>query len=145
MAIVKDIIGDKGNLVNSVEKSDNVLNAAKLMNERRIGSLVVTEGDKVIGIFTERDILVRVVAAQRDPAKTTIQEVMTTPVACCKLTTPVEEVTAVMTNKRIRHIPVVEDQKLIGIVTSGDILAHRESKHQETIEYLHQYIRGDYR
>jgi signal-transduction protein with cAMP-binding, CBS, and nucleotidyltransferase domain len=145
MKTVKEVIAKKGEFVESIEKHSSVYDAAQRMNERKIGALVVTEKDSVIGIFTERDILQRVVAARGKPEDIRVGDVMTSPVACCKHSTTLEECTGVMTEKRIRHLPVVEEGRLCGIITSGDILAHRVTEHQETIEYLNQYIFGTYR
>ncbi len=152
MATVKDILHKKGAFVAPISKSHTVLAAAKEMNTRRIGALVVTDGDNVVGIFTERDILTRVVAAELDPGKTSVGQVMTSPVACCQLDTTLEECKEVMTRERIRHLPVVEQSELAGIVTSGDLLAHEAAQQKETInglhqsiEYLHQYLYGAYR
>ncbi len=145
MATVRDILAKKGSFVASIRESQTVLEAAREMNARRIGSLVVTEGDTVTGIFTERDVLTRVVAVQREPDKTPVGKVMTTPVAVCHPDTSVEECRGVMTGKRIRHIPVVENSRLVGIVTSGDIMAQEIATHQQTIEYLHEYLYGSTR
>jgi IMP dehydrogenase len=142
MPTVQTILTRKGRQVVSIGAADSVLAAASLMNERSIGGLVVTEGDRLIGVFTERDILRRVVAAKRDPASTPVREVMTTPVACCRPETTLAECRSVMTEKRIRHIPVVDDHGLCGIVTSGDLLVEEVTEHEATIQYLHSYIYG---
>lgn len=142
MTKVKDVLAKKGNSVASIEKSESVLAAAKTMNEHRIGSLVVKEGDRVIGIFTERDILTRVVSPQRVAESTTVEEVMTSPVAICRVETTLDECRGVMTERRIRHLPVVEDGELVGIITSGDVLAMEISEKAETIQYLQEYIYG---
>jgi CBS domain-containing protein len=142
MATVRDILANKGSCVAAIGENHSVLEAAREMNARRVGSLVVLEGETVVGIFTERDILTRIVAVQRDPAKTSVGEVMTTPVAVCHPGTTVEECRGVMTNKRIRHLPVVEDNRLVGIVTSGDIMASEIAAQQTTIEYMHEYLYG---
>jgi len=142
MATVQAILTRKGNQVLSIGADDTVLDAARRMNERGIGGLVVTEGEHVIGIVTERDILRRVVAAQRIPATTQVREVMTSPVACCRPETTLAECRGVMTAKRIRHLPVVDDQGLRGIVTIGDLLAWEVNEHETTIEYLNSYIFG---
>ncbi len=144
MVKVKDILAKKGNFVAPIGKNNTVLEAAMEMNARRIGALVVTEGKNVVGIVTERDILRRLVAAQRDPEKTTVGEIMSSPVACCRTETTLEECRGVMTNKRIRHIPVVEDNNLMGIITIGDLMAYEVEESQETILYLHEYIYGPY-
>ncbi|OGF16071.1 MAG: hypothetical protein A2W00_10235 [Candidatus Eisenbacteria bacterium RBG_16_71_46] len=140
MLTVHAILAKKGNEVVSIGADDTTLEAARRMNERGIGGLVVTEGDRVIGIFTERDILRRVVAARRDPATTRVREVMTTPVACCRTETSLAEIRGVMTAKRIRHLPVVDEKGLCGIVTIGDLTAHEVTEHETTIEFLNSYI-----
>jgi CBS domain-containing protein len=139
---VSDILKTKGTKVASIGRSRSVLEAAQQMNTHRIGSLVVTEGEQVLGIFTERDILTRVVAAQRDPVRTTVGELMTTPVMSCQLQTPIAECKQLMSTRRIRHLPVVEGGKLTGIITSGDISARELLDSQGTIEYLSEYIQG---
>lgn len=142
MPTVQSILGRKGGQVVSIGAGETVLAAASLMNERTIGGLVVTDGERVIGIFTERDILRRVVASQKDPAATLVRDVMTSPVACCRPDTSLAECRSVMTEKRIRHLPVVERERLCGIVTIGDLMAEEVGEHQATIEYLQSYIFG---
>ncbi len=140
MSTVKDILTRKGSDVVTIVADDSVLSAARLMNKRGIGGIVVIEDDEVIGIFTERDILRRVVAERRDPTNTLIRDVMTTPVMTCKPEAKLEECTALMTDKRVRHIPVVDADGLCGIVTSGDILAYQVSEQADTIQYLNSYV-----
>lgn len=140
MAKAHAILEEKGTDVATIEASSNVLDAAKVMNERRIGAVVVTSGERVVGIFTERDILTRVVAALKVPRETRVSDVMTSPMACCRRDTPLTECKTIMTEKRIRHLPVVEDGRLYGLISSGDVLAHERADQQETIEYLHEYL-----
>ena len=139
---VLEILKKKGHEVSSIEEGSNVRAAASRMNERRIGSLVVTRGEEVVGIVSERDILGRIVAAGRNPESTVVSEVMTTPVACCRSDTSLEECKGVMTELRVRHLPVVENGKLMGIITSGDIIAFEKKEQQHTIEYLYHYLYG---
>lgn len=145
MSTIQRILDKKGGSVSSIDADATVLDAAKLMNERRIGALVVTRGEKVIGIFTERDILNRIVAAQRLAAETTVKDVMTAPIACCRRNTTEGECRAVMRSKRIRHIPVVEDDRLVGIISIGDIIEEETAQKDETIHFLHEYLYGAYR
>ena len=145
MATVRDILAKKGTLVASIREDHTVLDAAREMNARRVGSLVVTDGENVVGIFTARDILTRIVEVQRAPEKTPVGKVMTTPVAVCHPDTTIEECRGVMTNKRIRHLPVVENGRLAGIITSGDIMAQELAAQQSTIEYMHDYLYGSAR
>ncbi len=140
MPTAQDILANKPKGVAIIDEEATVMEAAKLMSDRHIGSLVVGRLEKVVGIFTERDVLNRVVARHRDPLETIVKDVMTTPVACCQPTTKVAECRSVMTKKRIRHLPVVEDNKLLGMISSGDILAMENEEQQQTIEYMHEYL-----
>jgi CBS domain-containing protein len=142
MPSVSDILETKGTRVACIDREQSVLEAAQQMNAHRIGSLVITEGDRVVGIFTERDVLTRLVAAQRDPVHTKVADLMTSPVLTCCLTTPISECKQMMSTRRIRHLPVVEDGKLAGIVTAGDISARELLDSRGTIEYLSEYIQG---
>lgn len=143
MSTVQSILEHKGRTVHRVAEDETVLRAAGLMNDARVGALVVTRGESVVGIFTERDILCRVVAAQRDPARTRVGEVMTAPVACCTPDTTLQECRNVMRARRIRHIPVVDEGRLMGIVSIGDLNEAAAAHQEETIRYLHEYLYGE--
>jgi CBS domain-containing protein len=142
MPNAQSILHKKGAEVATADRKTTVLDAAKTMNHRRIGAVVVTDGDRVVGIFTERDILNRIVAAGKDPKTTPVGKVMTSPMACCRRDTLLAECKTVMSQKRIRHLPVVEDGKLYGMISAGDILASEVSDQQATIEYLQEYLYG---
>ncbi len=132
----------KGSDVVTIDRSATVFDAAKKMNDHRIGALVVISGDKAVGIFTERDILNRVVAEELDPRTLQVEKVMTSPMACCRRDTTLDDCKAMMTSQRARHLPVVEEGKLYGMVSSGDIVALESENKQATIEYLHEYLYG---
>jgi CBS domain-containing protein len=140
MATVHDILDRKGREVVTVDAAATVLQAARRMNERGIGGLVVMEGGRMVGIFTERDVLRRVVAEGRDPTHSAVREVMTAPVLRCGPDAPLEECRAMMTDRRIRHLPVVERDELRGIITTGDLLAHQVREQQDKIEFLNGYV-----
>jgi len=142
MSSAESILSRKGTDVATIDREATVLDAAKMMNARRIGALVVTGGDNVVGIFTERDVLNRVVAVGKPADKVKVGEVMTSPMACCRRDTKLAECRAVMTAKRIRHLPVVESGKLYGIISIGDLMASEVADQQQTIEYMHQYLYG---
>jgi CBS domain-containing protein len=142
MPTVQAVLARKGGQVVTIGVAESVLTAAALMNDRGIGGLVVLDATRVAGMFTERDILRRVVAARRDPATTPVREVMTTPVAFCRPETPLDECRAVMTEKRIRHLPVLDERGVCGIVTIGDLMAHDVTDRETTIQYLNEYIHG---
>ena len=117
-----------------------VLDAAKLMNEKRIGSVLVLAKNGLVGIFTERDLMVRVVAAQRDPSSTPLAEVMTSPVACASPHTTLDELRKVMRDKRIRHVPIDEDGHPVGLLSIGDLNQAEQEVQEETIHYLKEFI-----
>lgn len=138
---VGELLATKGHEVATIAPSATVLEATQQMNARRIGAVVVVEGDQLVGIFSERDVLTRVVAAGRDPATTRVAEVMTREVLTCTPDITLEECRKIFTERRIRHLPVVESGKLVGIITTGDILAHEVREHEKTIQHLENYIR----
>jgi CBS domain-containing protein len=143
MATVKDLLAIKGPRVLTIGSTASALDAALLMNEHKVGGLVVMSEGKVAGIITERDILQRIVAQRRDAAQTAVQDVMTAEVVCCLLTTSIEEARGVMKHRRIRHLPVVNEAKqLCGIISIGDLNAYETSSHEMTIHVLQQYIYG---
>jgi CBS domain-containing protein len=143
MAVVNDILAKKGPRVWSIGPEATVLQAAQVMNEHKIGALLVLEGERVVGMFTERDVLRRIVGEERAPATTTVAEVMTAEVACCTPQTPLDEARAAMKNRRIRHLPVVDgDGSLKGMVSIGDLNAFAAASQEETIFWLHEYIYG---
>lgn len=140
MPTVQDILARKGTDVITMAATGTVLDAARLMNDRGIGGVLVTDGEHLVGVFTERDVLRRVVAEQRDPASTPVGEVMTTSVISCTRQTSLDECSAVMTTKRVRHLPVVDVAGVCGIVTAGDLMAYQVADQQATIEYLNGYV-----
>ena len=143
MAKVRDILAGKGSDVFSIDADVSVLQAAQLMNRHKIGALVVLKHDKLAGIFTERDVLRRIVAEQRDPAETPITNVMTTEVACCGADTSIDEARSVMKNRRIRHLPVVDhEMRLEGMISIGDLNAYYANSQEVTIRFLHEYLYG---
>jgi CBS domain-containing protein len=139
VSTVRDLLARKGPAV-SVRPSTTVLEAAQIMGENGFGAVLVMDGDALIGIFTERDTLRRVVAAGRDPATTTVETVMTTSLFTCVPETSMEECGAIMSRHHIRHLPVVDQSGLLGLVSIGDLLADRVREQEETIRYLNSYM-----
>ena len=143
MATVQDILAVKGGHVQSIGPAATVLDAALVMNEHKIGSLLVMDGGRLAGIITERDLLQRVVARRRDPAELPVGEVMTAELVCCQPCTTLDEARGVMKNRRIRHLPVVDDQgQLLGLVSIGDLNAYLARDQEVTIHVLSEYIYG---
>jgi CBS domain-containing protein len=142
MATVDAILSAKGSQVLTVGPDATVLQAVILMNDHKVGALVVTTGKDVAGMFTERDLLRRVVGESRDPATTRVAEVMTTEVVCCTPATSLEEARGAMKNRRIRHLPVVVDGQLCGLISIGDLNAHQITSQEHTIHLMHEYLYG---
>jgi CBS domain-containing protein len=142
---VGHVLEKKGTDVATVAADATVLQAAHLMNDRRIGAVVVVENDQVVGIFSERDVLNRVVAVENAPSETLVRDVMTTPVACCRRDTRLGEARSVMRHKRIRHLPVVEEGELMGIISIGDLNEDQQQVQEDTIYWMKEYINGGYR
>ncbi len=140
MAAVRDLLARKSGESVTVTGSTTVLDASRLMVERGIGGVMVLEGGRLAGIFTERDVLRRVVAVQLDPATTPVRDVMTAPVITVLPETSLEECRATMSDRRIRHLPVVGNTGLMGIVSSGDVLAFEVAEHKHTIQHLQDYV-----
>ncbi|NDC62915.1 MAG: CBS domain-containing protein [Planctomycetia bacterium] len=142
MAAVHEILRTQGprSLV-SIHAEGTVLEATRLMNDRHTGSVLVMHAGRVAGIFTERDVLRRVVAAGRSPEATPVREVMTVDVVCCSPATAVEDLGELMRRRRIRHVPVVDDDGLVvGLVSMGDVNAHRFNHCEIALHQVEDYI-----
>lgn len=135
-----DILDEKGNDVHRIEASDSVHDAVEQMVAANVGSLLVTEGGEIVGIFTERDYLRRVALLERDDRDTPVRDVMSTPLVVATLETPVEECMALMTDRRIRHVPVVGDGDVVGMISIGDLVEFTSRRQAFEIQYLTDYI-----
>lgn len=143
MPTVENLMKRKKILLATVTPDQMVMDGVKAMNNQDIGAVVVLDDDgAVVGLFTERDVLKRVVGQCKPPESTPIREVMSSPVACCKLSTTLEECRRVMALEHVRHLPVVDGGKLVGMVSIRDILARQMQIEQTTVEYLHDYLHG---
>ena len=143
MTLIRDLLQRKGSDVWTIHPSATVFEAALMMKEQRIGALVVVHEEQVIGIFTERDLLRRVVAERRLPTETRVSEVMTADVVCCSPETEADEARGAMRDRRIRHLPVAdEDGRLIGLISIGDLNAELQAAQEQTLFFLHEYING---
>ncbi|MEM7309245.1 MAG: CBS domain-containing protein [Planctomycetota bacterium] len=133
-----------GQHVHTLAQSSTVLDAARLMQEAHIGAILVTgEREKLVGIFTERDLMSRVVVAGHDPGTLLLEEVMTRGLVTSTPERRVTEAAQEMQDRHIRHLPVVEDGQVVGILSLRDLLrAHLEAKVQE-VDHLTAYIQGD--
>jgi CBS domain-containing protein len=143
MPTAKDVLSSKKSAgVITVIPDCSVRDACRLMRDRRIGAVLVSEGEALHGIFTERDVMNLVVAEGKDPASTKVAEVMTRKVLAVRSDRPLEEIEAIMRQERVRHVPVVDGKALIGMISIGDVNAFNAAEDHQTVEYLTQYIQG---
>jgi CBS domain-containing protein len=141
MASVSDILAGKGMHLVTVSQQATVFSAAILMNDHKIGALLVLDEGRLAGILTERDILMRVVAEQLDANATLVAEVMTRDVICCRPSTDLEEARSIMKHRRIRHMPVLEENEgVVGMISIGDLNAYQVDHQERTINLLNEYI-----
>lgn len=142
MTTAEQLIRRKEDKLATLAPDATVLEAAQLMNDRMIGSVMVVQQGKLVGIFTERDVMRRIVAEKRDPANTRLSEVMTKQVICAAPHSPLDEVRMVMHEKRVRHIPVVDEDgtTILGMISIGDLNKVNLQAQAETIRYLKQYM-----
>lgn len=140
MLTVEDILMVKGPDVIIAAPSQSIYDAVRLMAEANVGSVIIKDGDKIEGIFTERDLLKRVVAKGIDPAATELSEVMSSPVKSCKLADKIIDIGKLLTTEHIRHIAVVEQDALIGLLGLRDIMAAEHKTDKETIEQLKEQL-----
>ena len=142
MGRVADILARKGALVHRIAPDVTAYEAITLMVRSNVGSLLVTSRDHIVGIFTERDFLRRVTLENRDPRATRVDEVMTTQIICVEPAKSVQECMAIMTQERIRHLPVVDGNELVGVISIGDLVKSLSKEQEVEIRYLTEYITG---
>lgn len=138
MKTVLDLI--KNQDVAVISKSNTVLDAARLMTEKKIGAVPVVEGDRVVGIFSERDIMNRVVARNLNPEKTKIEDVMTTDLIIGNSSESLDQIESRMKQSNIRHLPIVDGSKLVGIISLRDLLDAELDEKVEEIKIMTAYI-----
>lgn len=142
MKLVNHLLDSKGRHVISIAPDASVLEAIRLMADKAIGALIVMTGEEMCGIITERDYARKVIIKGRSSEKTLVAEIMSTDVLTASSTRTVNYCMELMTEKRIRHLPVVEDNRVIGMISIGDLVQAIIADQKEEIEQLEQYISG---
>ena len=142
MTTVRQLLDDKGHDVWSIHPDRSVFDAIQLMASKDVGALVVVEDDRPVGIFTERHYARNVILKGKSSPKTRTRDIMTTDVICARPEQSVEQCMAVMTDKRVRHLPVLDQERLVGIVSIGDLVKSIIADQNFAIEQLEHYIRG---
>jgi CBS domain-containing protein len=141
---ISSILKEKSSSVYSMEGSDCVANAVTVMSEEKIGSVLVKDNGKYIGIFTERDVLNRVVRAKLNPESTLIEKVMTSNFISIQENCTLTEAMQIMTNKRVRHLPVFREEKLLGMISIGDVTRKLLELNQNEAISLREYLFNEY-
>jgi len=141
---VRSLLRAKGRVVWSIGPEDTVLQAIELMSEKQVGCLVVLMGGQLAGIVSERDYARKVILKGRSSAQTRIRDIMTTPVLFVTPEKTVADAMRIMTNRRVRHLPVLEGDNVVGMLSIGDLVNWVITSQQQTIKHLHNYIAGNY-
>ena len=144
MSTVSAILEHKGGMVLSVEANETVFDAINLMAQVNIGAILVQKGDTISGIFTERDYLQKIALKSLSSKETKVGDVMTSPVISAEPGDSIQKCMETMTTCRCRHLPVVENGKLLGIVSIGDLVKRMLDEKESEVEQLNQYITGTY-
>ncbi|HMO25345.1 MAG TPA: CBS domain-containing protein [Tepidisphaeraceae bacterium] len=143
MPVVRDVLSNKGRTVHTVDADASVLEATQMMNRHRIGAVVVMHDDRLVGVFTERDVLTRVVGFGGDLRDLRVRDVMTRDVITAHPDTDLAEVSEIMAEKRIRHLPICEqDGRLCGMISIGDVNAAFAAERETHLHYLQDYVYG---
>ena len=140
MTTVSEIIADTGGSVITIDGDATVFDAVKAMVEANVGSLLVTDGGEIAGIVTERDYLRRVTLEGRTDDETPVREIMSSPLVVATPETTIDECMAIMTDRRIRHVPVIDDGAGVGVVSIGDLVKFKSKQQTFEIQYLTDYI-----
>jgi CBS domain-containing protein len=145
MDTIEEILEDKGHEVYAISPQATALQAVELMCARHVGALLVATPTAILGIISERDVLTRVILEQRAPSETSVEKVMTRAVACVRPTTKAREAMAIMTERRCRHLPVVAEGSVVGMVSIGDLVRWASQEQAIEIRMLTEYVNGGYR
>ncbi|HOW67218.1 MAG TPA: CBS domain-containing protein [Candidatus Paceibacterota bacterium] len=142
--IIAPLLDRKGHDLWSITPDAHVSDAIQLMADKNIGALVVMEGDQIIGVISERDYTRKVFLKGKTSKDTAVREIMLSPALCIAPSCSVDECMRIMTDKRVRHLPVVENNKVVGMVSIGDLVNWIISAQKATIHHLENYISGSY-
>ncbi len=143
-AKISDILEKKGNKIFSVKPDTTVFESIKIMADQKIGAVLVVGDDRLLGIFTERDYMNKIILEERSSKQVQVKDVMTSKVVFITPEDSVEEGLAVMTEKQCRHLPVLDNKKLVGLVSIGDLVERIIKDQKITIKYLTEYIALSY-
>ncbi len=144
MSTLREILQIKGQNVITVPPSSTVFEAIRMMAQRNVGALLVVEDEELIGVFSERDYMRKIALKFRSSRKTTLSEVMSSPVLCATLDDDLEYCMELMTRNRYRHLPILDDGSLCGIISIGDVVKYLLFEKKAELDQLSNYIAGGY-
>ena len=142
MRNVQQLLENKPYRLLSISPTASVLDALRQMAEKEIGALVVLDGEKLVGIFSERDYARKIILFGKSSHDTAVSEIMTTSVVSVRPTQSADECMALMTGRRVRHLPVLSEDKVVGVISIGDVVKEMIDDQRRTIEQLEQYIKS---
>jgi CBS domain-containing protein len=140
MTTIKNVLKSKGNKIFSISSDESVFDAIKLMSENKVSSLLILDNEKLLGIITERDYAWKIILQGKSSKNTKVKEIMTTDILYAEPSQTIEECMALMTEKRIRHLPVLENNKLLGLVSIGDLVKAIIEEQKFVIKQLEHYL-----
>jgi len=142
MITAKQILEKKGNKVFTANPDTQVMDALRMMVDNKVGSLIIIENDQVVGVFTEQDFIRRVLLEDLDSSLTTVESAMSKNPITIEPKKTVNESLQIMTDKRIRHLPVIDENKLVGLVSIGDCVKEVIAEQEQIIDHLEHYIQS---
>ena len=141
---IRSVLGHKGHAIYMVDPLASVYEALEVMADKHVGALLVVSAGKLIGLISERDYARKIILKGRSSRETSVEEIMTSPVVCASPEDTVDECMRIMTINRIRHLPVMQDDHVLGVVSIGDLVNWIITAQAETIDHLSSYIAGAY-
>lgn len=142
MRNVQQLLDEKSNQLLSISPTASVLDALKIMAEKDVGALIVLEEEKLVGIFSERDYARKIILFGKSSHDTAVSEIMTPRVVCVRPSQSADECMSLMTGRRVRHLPVLSEDKVVGVISIGDVVKEMIADQKQTIEQLEQYIKS---
>lgn len=142
MKTVQQVLEGKPLRLLSIAPGSSVYDALALMAEKDVGALIVLDDDKLVGIFSERDYARKIILHGKASRETRVSDIMTAKVVCVGESNTVDECMALMTDRRVRHLPVLSEKKVVGVISIGDVVKEMLSEQKFIIEQLEQYIKG---
>jgi CBS domain-containing protein len=142
MTVVAQLLKQKRDVIYNVDPEAPVLEAIRLMAEHGVGALLVMQGQHLVGVVSERDYARKVILKGRSSSETSVREIMSSPVLTVRPDQSVRECMQIMTDKRVRHLPVLEGERVVGVLSIGDLVRAVLEEQQKTIEELEHYIRS---